>query len=197
TLTRARRARFSGTQTERDFVEAPSQMLEHWCWEPGVLAGFSRHFETGEPLPQGLVDAMVAAKNLSSGVMTLRQLFFATLDLTYHSPGFGGDTTATLRDLHEITAFRYTEGTHFQSGFGHLFGYDAGYYGYLWSHVFGDDMYTRFEATSPLDTTAGMHYRKTILERGGTVDGSQLVRDFLGREPNNAAFLRGLGLSAD
>ena len=197
TLTRARRARFSGTQTERDFVEAPSQMLEHWCWEPGVLAGFSRHFETGEPLPQGLVDAMVAAKNVSSGVMTLRQLFFATLDLTYHSPGFGGDTTATLRDLHEITAFPYTEGTHFQSGFGHLFGYDAGYYGYLWSHVFGDDMYTRFEATSPLDTAAGMHYRKTILERGGTVDGSQLVRDFLGREPNNAAFLRGLGLSAD
>jgi thimet oligopeptidase len=197
TLTRARRARFSGTQTERDFVEAPSQMLEHWCWEPGVLAGFSRHFETGEPLPQGLVDSMVAAKNLNSGVMTLRQLFFATLDLTYHSPGFGGDTTSALRDLHEITGFPYTAGTHFQSGFGHLFGYDAGYYGYLWSHVFGDDMYTRFEATSPLDTAEGMHYRQTILERGGTVDGSQLVRDFLGREPNNAAFLRGLGLARD
>lgn len=197
TLTRARRARFSGTQTERDFVEAPSQMLEHWCWEPGVLAGFSRHFETGDSLPKSLVDSMVAAKNLNSGVMTLRQLFFATLDLTYHSPGSGSDTTATVRDLHEITGFPYTEGTHFQSGFGHLFGYDAGYYGYLWSHVFGDDMYTRFEATSPLDTAEGMLYRKTILERGGTVDGGQLVRDFLGREPNNAAFLRGLGLSAD
>jgi thimet oligopeptidase len=195
TLTRARRARFSGTQTERDFVEAPSQMLEHWCWEPGVLAGFSRHFETGEPLPQGLVGAMVAAKNLNSGVMTLRQLFFATLDLTYHSPGFGGDTTATVRELHEITGFPFIPGTHFQSGFGHLFGYDAGYYGYLWSHVFGDDMYTRFEATSPLDRATGMHYRKTILERGGTVDGGQLVRDFLGREPNNEAFLRGLGLT--
>ena len=114
-------------------MEAPSQMLEHWCWEPGVLAGFSRHFETGEPLPASLVESMVAAKNLSSGVMTLRQLFFATLDLTYHSPGFAGDTTETLRELHGITAFPYTEGTHFQSGFGHLFGYDAGYYGYLWS----------------------------------------------------------------
>jgi len=126
TLTRARRARFSGTQTERDFVEAPSQMLEHWCWEPGVLAGFSRHFETGEPLPQGLVDAMVAAKNLNSGVMTLRQLFFATLDLTYHSPGFGGDTTAALRELHEITGFPYTEGTHFQSGLGTCSGMTRG-----------------------------------------------------------------------
>lgn len=195
TLTRARRARFSGTATERDFVEAPSQMLEHWCWEPAVVAGFSRHFETGEPLPKELVDSMVAAKNLNSGVMTLRQLFFATLDLTYHSPGFDGDTTAALRALHEITGFPYTEGTHFQSGFGHLFGYDAGYYGYLWSHVFGDDMYTKFEATSPLDPATGMHYRKTILERGGTVDGGQLVRDFLGREPNNEAFLRGLGLT--
>ena len=194
TLTRAERGRFSGTQTERDFVEAPSQMLEHWCWEPEVLRSFSRHYETGERLPQSLIDSLVAAKQLDSGIMTLRQLFFATLDLVYHSPGFEGDTTATLADLHDITGFPYTPGTHFQSGFGHLFGYDAGYYGYLWSNVFGDDMYTKFEATSPMDTHTGLHYRRTILERGGTVDGDQLVRDFLGREPNNEAFLRGLGL---
>ena len=194
TLTRAERGRFSGTQTERDFVEAPSQMLEHWCWEPGVLRSFARHYETGEPIPQQMIDSMVAAKNLDSGIMTLRQLFFATLDLAYHSPGFEGDTTQTLKDLHDITGFPYTPGTHFQGGFGHLFGYDAGYYGYLWSHVFGDDMYTRFEATSPMDTETGLHYRRTILERGGTVDGDQLVRDFLGRDPNSEAFLRGLGL---
>jgi thimet oligopeptidase len=194
TVTKARRARFSGTATERDFVEAPSQMLEHWCWEPEVLASFSRHYETGEPLPKALLDSMIAAKNLSSGVLTLRQLFFATLDFTYHSPGFDGDTTRTMKELHPITGFPYREGTHFQSGFGHLFGYDAGYYGYLWSHVFGDDMYTRFEATSPLDQATGAHYRRTVLERGGTVDGDELVRSFLGREPNNAAFLRGLGL---
>lgn len=196
TLTRARRARFSGTATERDFVEAPSQMLEHWVWEPEVLASFARHHETGEPLPQGLIDAMVAAKNLDSGVMTLRQLLFATLDMAYHSPGFDGDTTATLKALHEISGFPFPEGTHFQSGFGHLFGYDAGYYGYLWSHVFGDDMYTRFEAAGPLDTETGARYRASILERGGSVDGDELVRSFLGREPNNEAFLRGLGLEA-
>jgi len=194
TLTRAERGRFSGTQTERDFVEAPSQMLEHWCWEPKVLASFARHFETGAPLPETLLNSMIAAKQLDSGIMALRQLFFATLDLTYHSPGFDGDTTATLEALHEVTGFPYTAGTHFQSGFGHLFGYDAGYYGYLWSQVFGDDMYTRFEATSPMDTETGLRYRRTILERGGTVDGDVLVRDFLGREPNNEAFLRGLGL---
>jgi thimet oligopeptidase len=194
TLTRTQRSAFSGTQTERDFVEAPSQMLEHWCWEPEVLGSFARHFETGEPLPKALLDSMIAAKQLDSGIMTLRQLFFATLDLAYHSPEFDGDTTSTLEALHGITGFPFTPGTHFQGGFGHLFGYDAGYYGYLWSQVFGDDMYTKFEATSPMDTATGLHYRRTILERGGTVGGDVLVRDFLGREPNNEAFLRGLGL---
>jgi len=194
TLTRARRARFSGMATERDFVEAPSQMLEHWCWDAGVLRGFARHYETGEPLPEDLLESMVAAKNLDSGVMTLRQLFFATLDFAYHSPGFGGDSTAIVKQLHGITGFPYTPATHFQSGFGHLFGYDAGYYGYLWSHVFGDDMFTRFEAAGPLNPALGREYRERILERGGSVDGAELVRDFLGREPNSDAFLRGLGL---
>ena len=194
TLTRARRARFSGTATERDFVEAPSQMLEHWVWEPEVLAGFARHHQTGAPLPRPLLDSLIAAKNLNSGVFTSRQLFFASLDFAYHSPGFDGDTTKGVEALHPITGFPYVPGTHFQSGFGHLFGYDAGYYGYLWSHVFGDDMYTRFEAAGPLDAETGRRYRRTVLERGGSVDGDVLVRDFLGREPNNEAFLRGLGL---
>ena len=195
TLTRAPHARFSGSSTERDFVEAPSQMLEHWVWDREVLTSFTRHHETGEPLPESLLDAMLAAKTLSSGVTTLRQLYFANLDLAYHSPGFGGDSTAVAKDLHEITAFPYTPGTHFQSGWGHLFGYDAGYYGYLWSHVFGDDMFTRFEGAGLLNADLGAEYRRKVLERGGSVDGDELVRDFLGREPNSEAFLRGLGLS--
>lgn len=194
TLTRAKRSSFAGTATERDFVEAPSQMLEHWCWEPEVLGSFSRHYQTGEPLPQALLDSMIAAKTASSGITTLRQLYFGILDMAYHSPGFEGDSTATMRELHPVTGFPYPDGTHFQSGFGHLFGYDAGYYGYMWSHVFGDDMYTRFEDAGPLNPVVGADYRRLILERGGTVDGDQLVRDFLGREPNNRAFLRDLGL---
>ena len=193
-LTRARCMRFSGTATERDFVEAPSQMLEHWCWDKDVLQGFTRHYQTGEPLPGETIDAMVGAKTLNSGVFYMRQLFFATLDLTYHSPGFDGDTTGTLARLHDITGFPYIEGTHFQSGFGHLFGYDAGYYGYLWSHVFGDDMFTRFESAGLMDPAIGREYRERILEPGGSVDGDAMVRNFLGREPENQAFLRGLGL---
>lgn len=194
-LTRAECLKFSGTATERDFVEAPSQMLEHWVWDVDILQSFSRHYATGEPLPEATIRAMVGAKTLNSGVFYLRQLFFATLDLTYHSPGFDGDTTATTRELHDITGFPYIEGTHFQSGFGHLFGYDAGYYGYLWSHVFGDDMFTRFEAAGLMNETIGAEYRSRILEPGGAVDGDEMVRNFLGREPNNAAFLRGIGLS--
>jgi thimet oligopeptidase len=187
-------AGISGVATEWDFVEAPSQMLEHWVWDRDVLRKFSKHHKTGEPLPDNLLDAMIPAKNVSSGIATLRQMFFARLDFAYHSPGFSGDTTATLKELYPITGFPYPEGTHFQSGFGHLFGYDAGYYGYLWSRVFGDDMFTRFESAGVLDATTGLDYRRKILERGGSVDGDELVRDFLGREPNSDAFLRELGL---
>ena len=194
TLTKSRYLRFSGTRTERDFVEAPSQMLENWVWDRDVLKKFAFHFETGESIPEDLLTAMITARQLSSAVTTQRQLFFANLDFTYHSEKFDGDSTKTARELHKITGFPFPEGTHFQSGFGHLFGYDAGYYGYLWSQVFGEDMYTRFAEAGPLNKELGAFYRKTILERGGSVDGDTLVRDFLGREPNNQAFLRKLGV---
>jgi thimet oligopeptidase len=197
TLTRARYLEFSGTSTERDFVEAPSQMLEHWVWDPAVLARFSRHHATGQPLPGDLLDAMVRAKNLSSGIRERRQLFFARLDYVLHSAGFDGDTTRAVADLYPLTGFPYPPNTHFQSGFGHLFGYDAGYYGYLWSRVFGDDMFTRFEAAGLLDRDTGRDYREKILERGGTVDGDELVRSFLGREPNMDAFLKDIGLDVE
>lgn len=196
TLTRARYLEFSGSATERDFVEAPSQMLEHWVWERDVLRRFARHHETGAPLPDTLLDAMVRAKNVSSGIAKSRQMFFARLDFALHSPGFSGDSTRAVRDLYPTTGFPYPEDTHFQSGFGHLFGYDAGYYGYMWSEVFGHDMFTRFEREGVLDPATGLDYRRKILERGGTVDGDVLVRDFLGREPNSDAFLRDIGLEA-
>ncbi|MEZ0091784.1 thimet oligopeptidase [Streptacidiphilus sp. EB129] len=91
TLTRTQRARFAGTATELDFVEAPSQMLEHWCWDPAVLRRFARHHATGAPLPGELLAGMVAARNADSGLATLLQIFYASLDLAYHSP----DSTAT------------------------------------------------------------------------------------------------------
>ncbi|WP_042391967.1 M3 family metallopeptidase [Streptacidiphilus carbonis] len=198
TLTRVQRARFSGSETEVDFVEAPAQMLEHWCWDPAVLRRFARHHESGEALPEQLLAGMVAAKNVDSGLATMRQLYFSALDLAYHSPGFDGDSTAVLKEVSERYGFTHLEGTHFQSRFSHLFGYEAGYYGYLWSQTLGDDMYTRFTEAGPTeagttDPGPGLAFRRTVLERGGTVDGDQLVRDFLGRAPNHDAYLRGLG----
>ena len=168
-------------------------MLEHWVWRPEVLAGFSRHVETGAPLPKELLDSMLAAKNLDSGVFTMRQLYFANLDCAYHGGG-AKDTTALARELHPIMGFAAPDDTHWHSGFGHLFGYDAGYYGYKWSEVFADDMFTRFEAAGPLNQELGLEYRREVLERGGAIDGDVLVRTFLGREPNSEAFLKNLGL---
>lgn len=194
TLTTAACYRFSGSKTERDFVEAPSQMLEHWVWLPEILRRFSRHVDTGEPLPDALLERMIAARHLHAGVLTARQLFFAKLDLAFHGPGAHKDTTALVRQLHPITGFDAPEGTYFQAGFGHLFGYDAGYYGYLWSEVYADDMFTRFQAEGPLNERLGLEYRRTVLEPGGSVDGADLVRRFLGREPNHAAFLKNRGL---
>ncbi|MDE2987833.1 MAG: Zn-dependent oligopeptidase [Chloroflexota bacterium] len=194
TLTSSRYTRFSGTRVERDFVEAPSQMLEHWCWQPDMLSSFSRHYETGDPLPASLIGRMIEAKHTSSAIATLRQVYFSRLDLAYHSePGRSTDEIA--RELHPITGFPFPEDTHFQAGFGHLFGYDAGYYGYLWSRVFGDDMFTRFEEPGASVSTVGAEYRQHILEPGGTADADQLIHRFLGREPNADAFLRELGLA--
>ena len=195
TLSRSRFLRFAGTRVERDFVEAPSQMLEHWCWQPDVLRSFARHHRSGDPLPPELVQRLVAAKHLSSGIATLRQIYFSRLDLAYHAGGARKDTDALAAQLHPITGFPFPAGTHFQAGFGHLFGYDAGYYGYLWAKVFGDDMFTRFEAAGLRDHRLGRDYRRLILEPGGSLDGEVLVKRFLGRDPTPDAFLRDLGLA--
>ena len=100
-----------------------------------------------------------------------------------------------MRAAHEVTGLPYPEATGFLAGFAHIIGgYDAGYYGYLWSEVYGDDMFSRFEQEGVTDPGVGRDYRRAILEPGGTRDAIDLLRDFLGREPDDRAFLRKLGL---
>ena len=194
TLTQTELVRFSGTSVERDFVEAPSQIMEHWTWKPDVLSRFARHHETGEPIPTELVDKLAAAKNLNVALSKLRQMTYGTFDMNLHGPGDKRDIDEALLDATAISLLPLHEGTYFPSSFGHMFGYDAGYYGYLWSEVYGDDMFSRFEAEGYTNPAVGRDYRLEILESGGTRDGMEHLRAFLGREPNNAAFLSNLGI---
>ncbi len=195
-LTEGELSEFAGTNVARDFVEAPSQMLENWIWDAQVLARFARHYETGEPLPKAMLAGMLAAKNLGSGLATEGQVYLGMMDLAYHTDPTGEvDTDAVRREVYlETRIFPPTDHIWSQASFGHLMGYHAGYYGYLWSLVYAQDMFSRFEETDPMDKAVAAEYRKRVLARGGSVDALELVRDFLGREPNAAAFLRHLGL---
>ncbi|KAA0206987.1 oligopeptidase A [Candidatus Uhrbacteria bacterium] len=135
-----------GLNVARDFVEAPSQMLEEWAWQRASLDRFARHHKTGAPIPDELFDAMTKSRHVGEAIATERQLFLAMLDLTYHTREPGFDTTKVLKELHvEYSQFRFIEGTHFQACFGHLMGYDAGYYGYQWALAIARDLLTRFE----------------------------------------------------
>ncbi len=191
-------ARFAGTQVERDFVEAPSQIMEHWCWTAHVLQRFARHHATGEPIPADLVEQLVTARDLHVGLLTLRQVELGILDLTFHGREPVGDLVdTTARVMTEVGYAPPHEGTFFPASWGHLFGYDAGYYGYLWSKVFGDDMFSRFREEGELDPGIGMAYRREVLAPGGSRDADDLLRAFLGREPSREAFLELIGIEVD
>lgn len=195
-LSEANYSEFAGTSVSRDFVEAPSQMLENWIWDAGVLARFARHYETGDPLPGPMLEGMVAAKNLGSGLSAEGQVFLGVLDMTFHTDDDGEvDTTAVREEVYRQTRlFDPVPGLIGHASFGHLNGYQAGYYGYLWSLVYAQDMFSRFEAEGIMNSKTARDYRSKVLARGGTADAIDLVKDFLGREPNSDAFLRHLGL---
>lgn len=198
-LTESQYATFAGTSVERDFVEAPSQMFEHWVWDPDVLATFTGHYETDEPIPADMLAGMIAAKDLCSGMLAEGQICYGMTDQAYHTaPGGEVDTTQVGLDMYgDVTMFTPIDGTWFQASFGHLTGYQAGYYGYLWSQVYAEDMFQRFEELGMLEPEAGAYYRDHILAVGGTMDGMDMVTTYLGREPSMDPFLRSLGLDPD
>jgi Zn-dependent oligopeptidase len=195
-LTQAEYARASGGETEVDFVEAPSQIMEHWTWDPIVLDRFARHYRTGEPIPADLVDRMVAARRLNIGLKTLVQVFYGQVDLSIHDGRAEPDLDEALRKAYTHVGLPYPEGTFLLSGFAHLMGgYDAGYYGYLWSEVIGDDLFGRFTAEGVTSPEVGTAYRRSILEPNGSRPASELVRAFLGRDPTPDAWLRLRGMA--
>lgn len=189
-LSRAEFTRFSSAETEWDFVEAPSQIMEHWVWEPEILARFARHFETGEPLPADLARRMVAARFQNVGVRGTRQAFFGTMDQAMHTATTAPDLDAIMREAHRVTQLPYPEDTFMLASLGHLMGgYDAGYYGYLWAEVIGDDMWGRFAREGVASRQVGGEYRRAVLEPNGSRSGDELVESFLGRRASIDAYL--------
>jgi oligopeptidase A len=188
---------------EWDAVELPSQFMENFCWEWGVLKHMTAHVETGEPLPRELFDKMTEAKNFQSGLATLRQIEFALFDMllhTEHDPG--EDFMPLLRQVREEVAvvqppaFSRTAHT-----FSHIFagGYAAGYYSYKWAEVLSADAYAAFEETAGKDgmpsVETGRKYRQAILEAGGSRPAMESFKAFRGREPTLDALLRHQGMA--
>lgn len=185
------------TGFRRDFVEAPSQMLENWVWNPAILKEISANATTGEPLPDDVIAKMIRARNFRAASDNVTQVFYATVDMRYHTQGANVDTTALWRTtLHETTPGEMLPDTYPQASFGHLMGgYDAGYYGYLWSKVYAQDLFTAFERDGLENPLVGGRYRKLVLEPALTDEADAEVGHFLGRPMRPDAFYRELGIS--
>jgi thimet oligopeptidase len=197
-LTKAEFVRFSGAETEWDFVEAPSQIMEHWVWEPEVMQRFARHYRTGEPLPEELARKMAESRYLNVGIRATRQVWLGSMDLALHTSTTVPDMDRVMRDAFTVTGIAYPEDTFYLSGFAHLVGgYDAGYYGYLWAEVIGDDMFGRFASEGILSPEVGRAYRRAVLEPNGSRPADEILLEFLGRPPSNETYLRMRGMASE
>ncbi len=201
-LTRVEHAGASGINgVAWDAVELPSQFMENWCWEPEGLALISGHFETGEPLPQDLLDKMLAAKNFQSGLMMVRQIEFSLFAFELHAThGDGRSVLDVLEGIRqEVSVLRPPAYNRFPNSFAHIFagGYAAGYYSYKWAEVLSADAFSKFEEEGVFNSATGQAFREAILARGGSQAPMVLFVDFRGREPSIDALLRHLGLSQE
>ena len=180
----------SGIQTEWDFVEAPSQMLEEWTRDAKTLQTFARHYKTNEPIPADLVAQMNRANEFGKGLHVGAQMVYARLSLSvYDRPPAEVNTDALVKKIYtEYSPIPFVDGTHMQTAFGHLDGYSAIYYTYMWSLVMAKDMFSRFDRNNLLDPVPAMLYRKTVLEPGGSKPAAELLEDFLGRKPSFDAY---------
>jgi len=183
-----------GIRTEQDFVEAPSQMLEEWMKSPEVLATFAKHYQTNEPVPAELVRRMDRANAFAKAIDVRRQMVYAGFSLgCYDRDPKTVQTDALFKQLvQEYQPFPFVDGTHFQCAFGHLNGYSAVYYTYMWSLVIAKDMFSKFDPQHMLAPGVAKDYRMKVLAPGGSKPAAELVADFLGRPFNEQAWKKWL-----
>lgn len=199
-MTRAHYARFSGTSVPRDFVEAPSQMLENWVWDKKMLDGFAGDYRNPtKKIPDQILSKLKEAKLATVATFYRRQLSMAMLDLALHTEVRSGSGTNVIDLSNRMLNEHFLpvpEGTAMAAYFGHLTGYDAGYYGYAWADAIAADMATVFEQSKRgyFDETIGLRLRNEIYAPGGSRDAEISIRRFLGREQSLDAFLETLGM---
>ncbi|MEY2937200.1 MAG: hypothetical protein RL033_7949 [Pseudomonadota bacterium] len=193
-----------GTNVAWDFVELPSQIMENWCWERESLSLFARHHETGEAIPDELLNKMQRARTYREATATKRQVGFATVDLALHvdyQPERDGDVIAFARNVSQrFAASQLSENHAMIASFTHLFasavGYAAGYYSYKWAEVLDADAFTRFRQKGVYSREVGEAFRRSVLERGDSADPMDLYKEFMGREPSLDALIERAGLAA-
>ncbi|MFV0366645.1 MAG: M3 family metallopeptidase [Mangrovibacterium sp.] len=190
----------SGTSVARDFVELPSQVLEHWVSEPEVMAVYANHYKTGEPMPAELKEKMLNSIKFNQGFMTTEYMGATLLDMDYHSittpltigvREFEAKSNEAMGLLPEITnRYRSTYFSHIFTG-----GYSAGYYAYIWAAILDSDAFAAFKATGNVfDPETARKFRTNVLQRGGTEEPMKLYKDFRGEEPNEKYLLDDRGL---
>jgi thimet oligopeptidase len=183
-------AGLSGFATEGDFIEVPSQMLEEFFRDEKLLQAFAKHYQTGETLPSATIEKMKKAGSFGRADWVRSQLFYTTLSLDLHDQEPASiDLDQITRQLFEsLQPWTWVEGNRMYSAFGHLTGYSSNYYTYAFDKVIALDFFAQFDPADLLGCEAGRRYRKTVLEQGGSKPGRQMVRDFLGRDEEFAAF---------
>jgi thimet oligopeptidase len=180
-----------------DFGEAPSQFLENWCWEYDALKLFAKNYKTGEPLSKELFDKMKKTQLVNIGSTYIRQAYLGITDFTYEDKYQETKQKGVLQVFKELAALNqlpFDDNAHTICSFGHLSGYGANYYGYLWSKVYAQDMFSVFKTNGVMDSATGIRYRKEILEKGATTPEIEIVEKFLERKSNSNAFLESLGI---
>ena len=188
----------SGTSVLRDFVELPSQFNENYLTEKEFLDGFARHYQTGDPIPQELVDQIISSSQFGAAYACLRQLSFGLMDMAWHTIKAPVDDPEKFEQeaIESVAMFEPIPGTMFGSTFSHIFsgGYAAGYYSYKWAEVLDADAFAHFKEHGIFDQETADSFRKNVLEKGGTEHPSVLYRRFRGQDPTIDALLERDGI---